>query len=293
MRGAAKLGVGPDDDLALVIEAGVQMACTACGATTTYYGQRVSVERKDNDKRSSGPGEGRNRKAPEPGKGLGGIWDDAFTHRDRVLVGLGDLGLAICPSCAKAARDWKLGTENGLVPMKVARGRCPYLFADGEVKTTHAGLAGLGEVAKLSKRTKPFALLGGQWQDRAYHWAWAPVAWPPSRVFPALWVDGMGGRDIWLDGEAVAAVVAEAVAAGACDGEKGVEIPEDDRDGHRRMKRDDLVARFLQGLPSFRRMGQDEGNGFVHYMFSSTREPTAGAAISAVRPAYAGTTEPA
>lgn len=207
MRGAARLGISVAD-ATLVKETGQAMHCVICGAPTTTVGLKV-VSGVVTDK-----------SAP-----LGGIWDRSFTDRDKVLTPLGDGGRGMCQWCATAARDWMNAPSGTLTPVRANKRGQVYLFADGKVELLHNGLTGLRDLVALADRTEPFALLAGAWQQKAYHWAWAPVAWP-SQVFPALWASPTGPFNVWLDTQAIKKVADEAEEAGAESSESGVVPPD-------------------------------------------------------------------
>lgn len=230
MRGAARIAVSKPD-VGLGTDVGRTMACVVCGAPTTFYGATV---------RSSGE-----RQAVH---GPGGIWDDNFTDRDKILLPPGQLGRAICAHCVTAARDWKLNASSPT--RREPKGR-PYLFADQRVTVLGRGIQGLYDIAALANRTEPFALLAGTWQQLAYHWAWTPVAYP-SRVFPALWVAFGSSTVVLLDATAIAAVADEAKGAGATDSEKGINLPEGSSS-----------SQFVRSLRSLDRVPKEGGRELV------------------------------
>lgn len=209
MRGAAHLAIAaPDKELLSDMpEVGY---CSLCGTPTNYTGTRRN--------------------------GPGGVLTDTFTDRDRILLPVGAAGRYICPQCATAVDRWS--SETG--PTSAPRGN-PWLLADGQVTRMNGGLQGLVDIALLSNRAGPFALIVGTWSNKAFHWVWAPVAYP-SRVFPALYVSrgnkttkntllrylyrATGGPvTVWIDSEQVAALVEHAKALGAAPDDDGKLVP--------------------------------------------------------------------
>lgn len=225
MRGVARLGIA-EPDMTTVADVGAERPCVVCGEPTSYVGTT--------------------------GRGVGGTWDDSFTDRDRVLTPLDDAGKAICPWCATAAKlwraQWSKRKADYLSPAFATASGLPYLIADGRVSVVSAGISGLYELAGLTARDEPFAVLGGRWQHMAAHWIWAPVAYPHSR-WPAMWVNGTA-RVIWVDGRALQAIADEASSAGAYDGEKGLVAPKGSRGG---------VFRFVNSLTAMK--GVRDGGG--------------------------------
>ena len=230
MRGASQLLIA-EPDMSTVVDIGRDTMCVFCGRATQYHG---------NIKRG-------------PGIEVGGAFDnDSFTDRDRVLVGRDSQ--AICPWCATAIKRWEVKGAGELNATRSSYGHRPFVLADGMVHRTAAGIAGLRELAELSKRPADaeFAVLAGWWGNKAFHWMWAPVAYP-ARRWPALWVRGkdndrdshrpstwsddrgvrhpiwetnIGQQVVLIDAAVLKAVADAAEQKGAQDGDGGLHVPD-------------------------------------------------------------------
>lgn len=157
----------------------------------------------------AGEGIGRNT-----GNGAGnpnGAFSSSFTD-DAKLVAASAVMCNACFTIAKMATR----SDNSPINITAVPKGCPgWLLADGAITALRGGPAGIADLAGLSERTQAFAVMVG-WgnpKNTAHHWISTPVAYPAPR-WPALYIDGNGGRITWMSTKQLGDIVEAVQAAG-------------------------------------------------------------------------------
>lgn len=209
------------------------------------------------------PAEGVGRNCP--GGNPKGAFSENFNDDNRLPTA----GVTMCGPCFGIGKMAGKGDES---PVNITRGPrgCPgWLLADGAITPLRAGVAGVIDLARLTRRQAEFAVIVG-WQNykvSAHHWISAPVAYP-APTWPALFMDKDGGpRLVWVKDRFVGEVL-DVLTGDGFGEETPVAVLSKPFFGQASQRKAAEVAATITALrPLIGRAGADEGQLVAKVLF--------------------------